>query len=142
MTPAITMLPSFLRDLERYRAAATSEGIILRNGHVARGYNLNHHDRQKLVDAVCSLAEAIQAWAKIEPTQEERVVVAPTPDGPYGPIHQPPADIVMGAAAEPPKKPSEAPKARKASKPDILLANGVNVEVKAKRTYTKRKSDG
>lgn len=139
MTPAISMLPSFLRDLERYRAAATSEGIILRNGHVARGFNLNHHDRQKLVDAVRSLSDAIQAWAKIEPTQEERIVVAPTPEGPYGPIHQPPADIVMGTAAEPAKKPAKAPKA---SKPDILLANGVNVEVKAKRPYTKRKSDG
>lgn len=127
MSPAIVMLPSFLRDLERFRASATGDGIVLRNGHSARAFNLSHHDRQKLVDAVCSLSEAIQAWAKTEPTPEPQVVIPAVQEGPYGPIHQPPADIVMGTFA-----------AKQETKPDIVLDSGLKVEVK-KRPYNKRK---
>ena len=128
MSPAIQMLPTFLRDLQRYRASATLDGIVLKNGHSGRGFNLEHHDKQQLVDAISSLSEAIQAWAKMEPTAQTPVVVTPVKEGPYGPIHEAPADILMGSFA-----------AKKEAKPDVV-DNGVQVEVK-KRSYTKRKKN-
>lgn len=128
MSSVIMMLPAFLRDIQRYRASATLEGIVLSNGHNGRAFNLVHHDKQQLVDAVSSLAEAIQTWAKTEPTPEQPVIVSPVKDGPYGPIHEPPADILMGSFA-----------AKKEAKPDIMDGK-VQVEVK-KRSYTKRKKD-
>ena len=128
MSPAIQLLPTFLRDIQRYRASATIDGIVLKNGHSGRGFNLEHHDKQQLVDAISSLAEAIQAWAKMQPTAQTPVVVAQVQEGPYGPIHQPPADILMGSFA-----------AKKEAKPDVI-DNGVQVEVK-KRSYTKRKKN-
>ena len=129
MSPAIVMLPAFLRDLERFTASATSEGIILRNGHVARQFPLGHHDAQKLVNATRALADAIQAWAKVPPVIAEKPPVVVEKEGLYGVIHEPPADIVMGTAAP-----------KQATKPDIIH-QGVAVEVKAKRPYKKRSKD-
>lgn len=128
MSPAINVLASFLRDLERYSTTATPEGILLRNGHVARAFNLDHHDKQKIVNATRMLADAIEAWAKTPPRIEEPK--APVSEPPYGVIHQPPADILMGTAAT----------QAQATKPDIIH-HGVAVEVKAKRPYKKRSKD-
>jgi hypothetical protein len=129
MTPAITLLPTFLRDLERFTATPTTGGIILRSGHVARQFNLEHHDKQRLVRALYSLADAVQGWAKTD-VEVAETPAAPAPivkETPYGPLHQPPADILMGTAK------NDAPK------PDIKH-EGLTVEVKAKRSY-KRKKD-
>ena len=128
MTPAIQMLPSFLRDLERFTATPTSTGIVLRSGHVARSFDLGHHDKQRLVNALRSLADAVQVWSKTEPEEVEVVPAPVVKEGPYGPIHEPPADILMGSFA-----------AKKEAKPDIMDGK-VQVEVK-KRSYTKRKKD-
>lgn len=126
MTPAIQMLPTFLRDLERFTATPTSTGIVLRSGHVARAFDLGHHDKQRLVNALRSLADAVQVWSKTEPEEVEVVPAPVVKEGPYGPVHQPPADIVMGTA--------------KKEKPDVKH-EGLTVEVKAKRPYTRRKKD-
>jgi hypothetical protein len=130
MTPAITLLPTFLRDLERFTATSTSSGITLRSGHIGRSFDLGHHDKQRLVRALYSLADAVQGWAKTE-LQEPEAPAAPAPmvkETPYGPMHQPPADILMGTAK------------KDVPKPDIKH-DGLTVEVKAKRSYTKRKKD-
>ena len=129
MNHVFAMLPAFLNEIKRYRASVTTDGIVIRSGHVARGFNLNHHDRQQLVDAVSSLSEAIQQWAKLEPTPESQKPVSPVDDGSYPFIHHPPADILMGTLAEKP-----------APKPDIIH-HGVAIEVKAKRKYVKRSKD-
>lgn len=99
MTPAISMLPAFLRDLERYQATATVNGIVLKDGHVGRTFDLGHHNKEKLVRAVRSLADAVEVWAKVEPepVQEQAKPELPK-QGLYGIIHAPPADIVMGTA--------------------------------------------
>jgi hypothetical protein len=72
------------------------------------------------------LADAIQAWAKV-PAVVVEVKPAPTmKEGPYGPIHEAPADILMGSLAVEP-----------APQPDIIH-HGVAIEVKAKRSYTRK----
>lgn len=129
MSHVFNLLPSFLREIMRFTVTPTTGGIVLNSGHTGRAFNLEHHDKQKLVNATRMLADAIQAWAKTEPTQEGEQTAAPVKEGPYGPIHEPPADILMGSAA------NEA-----ASKPD-LIEHGVAVEVKVKRKYVKRSKD-
>lgn len=129
MSSAFMMLPSVLRELERFTIAPTAEGIVLKNGHVGRAFNLSHHDQQKLVNATRMLADAVEAWAKVPPVIEEEKPAPVVKEGMYGTIHEPPADIVMGAAAP-----------KQAEKPD-LIQHGVAVEVKAKRHYKKRSKD-
>ncbi len=129
MSPAISLFNAFMRDLERFTITATSEGIVLKNGHVGRAFNLSHHDRQKLVNATRMLADAVEAWAKVPPVIEEAKPAPVVKEGMYGTIHEPPADIVMGAATP-----------KQAEKPD-LIQHGVAVEVKAKRPYKKRSKD-
>jgi len=129
MSSAFMMLPSVLRELERFTIASSAEGIVLKNGHVGRAFNLSHHDPQKLVNATRMLADAVEAWAKVPPVIVPEKPAPVVKDGPYGPIHQPPADIIMGAA-----------KPEQAQKPD-LIQHGVAVEAKAKRPYKKRSKD-
>ena len=129
MSAVFGLLPTFLREIARYTVTPTTGGIVLKSGHTGRAFNLEHHDKQQLVNATRMLADAIQEWAKTEPTQEVRQTPAPVKEGPYGPIHEAPADILMGAAAT-----------KAASKPDII-EHGVAVEVKAKRKYVKRSKD-
>lgn len=129
MSAIFSLLPTFLREIARYTVTPASDGIVLRNGLRGRAFNLEHHDKQQLVNATRMLADAIEAWAKTEPTQEERHTPAPVKEGPYGPIHEAPADILMGAAAK-----------KAAEKPDII-EHDVVVEVKAKRRYVKRSED-
>jgi hypothetical protein len=59
----------------------------------------------------------------------EQKPVAVVKEGPYGPIHEAPADILMGTLAVEP-----------ATQPDIIH-HGVAIEVKAKRKYVKRSKD-
>lgn len=125
MSTIFSLLPTFLREIARHTVTSASGGIVLQNGHSGRAFNLEHHDKQQLVNATRMLADAIQAWAKTEPTQEVRLTPAPVKEGPYGPIHEPPADILMGADAK-----------KAAAKPDII-EHDVVVEVKAKRKYSK-----
>jgi hypothetical protein len=126
MSAVFGLLPAFLREIERYTVAPTLGGIVLKSGHTGRAFNLEHHNKQQLVNATRMLADAIEAWAKVPAVVEE---VKPAPvvkEGPYGPIHEPPADIMMGSLAEKP-----------APQPDIIH-HGVAIEVKAKRSYTRK----
>ena len=126
MSAVFGLLPSFLREIERYTVAPTLGGIVLKSGHTGRAFNLEHHNKQQLVNATRMLADAIEAWAKVPAVVEE---VKPAPamkEGPYGPIHEAPADILMGSFAEKP-----------APQPDIIH-QGVAIEVKAKRSYTRK----
>jgi len=126
MSAVFGLLPTFLREIERYTVAPTLGGIVLKSGHTGRAFILEHHNKQQLVNATRMLADAIEAWAKVPAVVEE---VKPAPvvkEGPYGPIHEPPADIIMGSLAEKP-----------ASQPDIIH-QGVAIEVKAKRSYTRK----
>jgi len=72
MSSAFMMLPSVLRELERFTIASSAEGIVLKNGHVGRAFNLSHHDPQKLVNATRMLADAVEAWAKVPPVIGEQ----------------------------------------------------------------------
>jgi len=67
--------------------------------------------------------------ALVPPVIEEAKPAPVVKEGMYGTIHEPPADIVMGAATP-----------KQAEKPD-LIQHGVAVEVKAKRPYKKRSKD-
>jgi hypothetical protein len=35
------------------------------SGHTGRAFNLEHHNKQQLVNATRMLADAIEAWAKV-----------------------------------------------------------------------------
>jgi len=129
MSAVFSLLPAFLREISRFTVTPTTGGIVLKSGHTGRAFNLEHHDKQQLVNATRMLADAIEAWAKVPAVVEE---VKPAPvvkEGPYGPIHEPPADIIMGSLAEKP-----------APQPDIIH-QGVAIEVKAKRKYVKRSKE-
>jgi hypothetical protein len=75
------------------------------------------------------LADAIEAWAKVPAVVVEVKPAAVVKEGPYGPIHEAPADILMGSLAVEP-----------APQPDIIH-QGVAIEVKAKRKYVKRSKE-
>ena len=126
MSAVFGLLPSFLREIARYTVTPTTGGIVLKSGHTGRAFNLEHHDKQQLVNATRMLADAIEAWAKVPAVIVQEKPAPAMKEGPYGPIHDAPADILMGAAAT-----------KAASKPDII-EHGVAVEVKAKRKYVKR----
>jgi hypothetical protein len=126
MSAVFGLLPAFLREIERYTVAPTLGGIVLKSGHTGRAFNLEHHNKQQLVNATRMLADAIEAWAKVPAVVEEVKPAPAVKEGPYGPIHEPPADIIMGSLAEKP-----------ASQPDIIH-QGVAIEVKAKRSYTRK----
>jgi len=129
MSAVFSLLPAFLREIERFTVAPTLGGIVLKSGHTGRAFNLEHHNKQQLVNATRMLADAIEAWAKVPAVVVEQKPVAVVKEGPYGPIHEAPADIVMGSLAEKP-----------APQPDIIH-QGVAIEVKAKRKYVKRSKD-
>jgi len=129
MSAVFSLLPAFLREIARYTVTPTTGGIVLKSGHTGRSFNLEHHDKQQLVNATRMLADAIQEWAKLEPTPESKKPVSPVDDGSYEFIHNPPADILMGALAVKP-----------ATQPDIIH-QGVAIEVKAKRKYVKRSKE-
>lgn len=129
MSAVFGLLPSFLREIARYTVTPTTGGIVLKSGHTGRAFNLEHHDKQQLVNATRMLADAIEAWAKVPAVIVQEKPAPAMKEGPYGPIHEAPADILMGAAAT-----------KAASKPDII-EHGVAVEVKAKRKYVKRSKD-
>ena len=129
MSAVFGLLPSFLREIARYTVTPTTGGIVLKSGHTGRAFNLEHHDKQQLVNATRMLADAIEAWAKVPAVIVQEKPAPAMKEGPYGPIHEAPADILMGAAAT-----------KAASKPDII-EHGVAVEVKVKRKYAKRSKD-
>ena len=129
MSAVFGLLPSFLREIARYTVTPTTGGIVLKSGHTGRAFNLEHHDKQQLVNATRMLADAIEAWAKVPAVIVQEKPAPAMKEGPYGPIHEAPADILMGAAAT-----------KAASKPDII-EHGVAVEVKVKRKYVKRSKD-
>jgi len=129
MSAVFSLIPAFLREISRFTVTPTTGGIVLKSGHTGRAFNLEHHDKQQLVNATRMLADAIQEWAKLEPTPEPQKPVSPVDDGSYEFIHHPPADILMGALAVKP-----------ATQPDIIH-QGVAIEVKAKRKYVKRSKE-
>lgn len=129
MSAVFGLLPSFLREIARYTVTPTTGGIVLKSGHTGRAFNLEHHDKQQLVNATRMLADAIEAWAKVPAVIVQEKPAPAMKEGPYGPIHDAPADILMGAAAT-----------KAASKPDII-EHGVAVEVKVKRKSVKRSKD-
>ena len=129
MSAVFSLLPAFLREISRFTVTPATGGIVLKSGHTGRAFNLEHHDKQQLVNATRMLADAIEAWAKVPAVVAE---VKPAPaikEGPYGPIHAAPADILMGSLAVEP-----------ATQPDIIH-QGVAIEVKAKRKYVKRSKE-
>lgn len=129
MSAIFTLIPVFLRELPRYTVAATTGGIVFKTEHTGRIFNLEHHDKQTLVNASRMLAEAIEAWAGTVAEQQVQQTPIPVKEGLYGPVHAAPADILMGAAAQ-----------ETTAKADII-ENGATVEVKAKRVYVKRSKD-
>jgi hypothetical protein len=129
MSAVFSLLPAFLREISRFTVTPTTGGIVLKSGATGRAFNLEHHDKQQLVNATRMLADAIEAWAKVPAVVVEQKPVPVVKEGPYGPIHEPPADIVMGSLAEKP-----------APQPDIIH-QGVAIEVKAKRKYVKRSKE-
>ena len=129
MSAVFSLLPAFLREIERFTVAPTLGGIVLKNGHSGRAFNLEHHNKQQLVNATRMLADAIEAWAKVPAVVVEQKPAAAVKEGPYGPIHEAPADILMGSLAVEP-----------APQPDIIH-QGVAIEVKAKRKYVKRSKE-
>ena len=129
MSAVFSLLPPFLREITRFTVTPTTGGIVLKSGATGRAFNLEHHDKQQLVNATRMLADAIEAWAKVPAVVVEQKPVAVVKEGPYGPIHEAPADILMGTLAEKP-----------APQPDIIH-QGVAIEVKAKRKYVKRSKE-
>lgn len=51
MSHVFNLLPSFLREIMRFTVTPTTGGIVLNSGHTGRAFNLEHHDKQKLVNA-------------------------------------------------------------------------------------------
>jgi hypothetical protein len=129
MSAVFSLLPAFLREISRFTVTPTVGGIVLKSGHSGRSFNLEHHDKQQLVNATRMLADAIEAWAKVPAVIVQEKPAPTMKEGPYGPIHEAPADILMGSLAEKP-----------APQPDIIH-QGVAIEVKAKRKYVKRSKD-
>ena len=129
MSAVFSLLPAFLREISRFTVTPTVGGIVLKSGATGRAFNLEHHNKQQLVNATRMLADAIEEWAKVPAVVVEQKPVAVVKEGPYGPIHEPPADILMGSLAEKP-----------APQPDIVH-QGVAIEVKAKRKYVKRSKE-
>ena len=126
MSAVFSLLPAFLREISRFTVTPTVGGIVLKSGATGRAFNLEHHNKQQLVNATRMLADAIEAWAKVPAVVVEQKPVAVVKEGPYGPIHEAPADILMGALAVKP-----------ATQPDIIH-HGVAIEAKAKSKYVNR----
>jgi hypothetical protein len=126
MSAVFSLLPAFLREISRFTVTPATGGIVLKSGHTGRAFNLEHHDKQQLVNATRMLADAIEAWAKVPAVIVQENPAPAMKEGPYGPIHEAPADILMGSLAEKP-----------ATQPDIIH-HGLAIEVKAKRSYTRR----
>jgi hypothetical protein len=129
MSAVFGLLPSFLREITRYTVTPTTGGIVLKSGHTGRAFNLEHHNKQQLVNATRMLADAIEAWAKVPAVIVQEKPAPTMKEGPYGPIHEAPADILMGSLAVEP-----------ATQPDIIHQS-VAIEVKAKRKYVKRSKE-